>query len=469
MRRIGYLLIFFIVAFSVYTPYSFGHDSGSQEEIRQLKKMVLELQGQMNQMQENHDTEMRSLKNELKKLRKSGIPLSDSYAEEKSLREMAELEAAKVGQEEKAEEAVFKQGGLALQALNPEISLTGDIINTYAVDEKADRFDSNFRTLGIHFEGYLDPYTRFKAAVPVSTSSAAIGEAYFTRYGIIDDINLTLGKFRQQFGVVNRWHKHGLDQVDFPLSLRQIFGNGGLNQTGMSLDWAMPPIGDSSQELTVQITEADNSRLFSGNTPNLPCILAHYKNYRDLSKDTYMELGFSGLFGWNKDWDISSGGTTIVQEDYRHTSVFGLDFSLLWEPTDNMRYRNIEWRNEVYWLNKSVLAPDNSGGDTLNAWGAYSYIQSKISRTLDIGVRADYYKPDEKSYADVTGLSLAPHAYTDNSEQWQVAPYITWHQSPFVKFRLEYNHLDGDHLSEAEDRIMFQTIFAIGPHKHERY
>jgi len=278
-----------------------------------------------------------------------------------------------------------------------------------------------------------------------------------------------MGKFRQQFGVVNRWHKHGLDQVDFPLALRQIFGNGGLNQIGASLEWAMPPLGDSSQELIMQVTNGENDRLFSGNTISVPSILTHYKNHRDISKDTYMELGLSSLLGWNREWDIRSGAAIVNEKVYRHAAVFGADLTVLWEPTDYMRYRNLEWRNEIYWLNKGISAPDGSGRDTLNAWGAYSYLQGKVTRTLDIGARVDFYKPDDKDYADMSGLSLAPLAYVEDTYQWQVSPYVTWWQSPFVKFRLEYDHLDGKSLSEAEDRIMLQAIFAVGPHKHERY
>ena len=55
------------------------------------------------------------------------------------------------------------------------------------------------------------------------------------------------------------------------------------------------------------------------------------------------------------------------------------------------------------------------------------------------------------------------------AHRWQVGPYVTWNQSPFVRYRLEYNHEDGHGMEDAEDRIMLQMIFAAGPHKHERY
>jgi len=286
-------------------------------------------------------------------------------------------------------------------------------------------------------------------------------------YDVGDDLNLTLGKFRQQFGVVNRWHKHGLDQVDFPVALRQIFGEGGLNQSGVSLDWLMPPAGDVSQQLTLQVTDGDNDRLFGDNSSNRPSILLHYKNFRDLSKDTYLEYGLTGLVGWNDEWSLADGST---RDDRRVTAVLGADLSVLWEPTEKMRYRNVEWRSEAYLLNKEIVASDGSGRDSIDAWGLYSYLQSKISRTIDIGVRCDFFVPDTKSYADIPGLSLSPLAVTGkNSYLWQVGPYITWWQSPFVKFRVEYNHADGKGIEHAEDIFWLQAIFSAGPHKHERY
>jgi len=469
MRKI---LIFMSVIFA-FTFFTIVPSAVSQEqnpdEITELKGLVRELKNEIDEMRKSHKREANALREEIREIRESRGIVAKEESEAEKLRRLAEDTVAKK-EEEEYEDTVFKHAGLALQKLNPEISVTGDIVNAYTVDADTDRFDFSFRNLGIHFESYLDPYTRFKAAVPVTTSSASIGEAYLTRYGILKDVNFTMGKFRQQFGVINRWHKHALDQVDFPLALRQIFGNGGLNQTGISFDWNMPPVFGSSQELILQVTNGENSRLFSGNTVSVPSMLAHYKNYRDLSKDTYLEWGLTGLLGWNRDWDVSSGGTTVIKKDYQHAACFGADFTMLWEPTEQMRYRNLEWRSELYWLNKGILAPDDSGSDTLNSWGAYSYLQAKVLRTLDIGIRGDFYMPDDKDYANVSGLSLAPLAYVDeDAHQWQISPYITWWQSPFVKFRLEYNHLDGQNFAEPEDRIMLQAVFAVGPHKHERY
>jgi len=439
-------------------------------DIEQLNAKILQLQQQFVEMQKKHDGEINALKQEINELAdKTAKPKAkDDLA---ALRELAKVKATKdVIAEKDLEEPTFKSRSLGLQALNPEISVTGDFLFSTRQDSTSDQSsDFDFRTLGIHVESWLDPYTRFKAAIPVTEDETKLGEGYITLYDIADDLNLTLGKFRQQFGVVNRWHKHALDQVDFPLALREIFGNGGLNQSGVSLDWLMPPAGDASQQLTFQVTDGSNSRLFGENTSNRPSLLAHYKNYRDLSKDTYMEWGLTGLAGWNDQWEINSPATT--QDSREETFVLGADLTVLWEPTEKMRYKNIEWRSEAYWMNKDILAPDGSGEDTINAWGLYSYLQTKISRTVDIGIRGDFYVPDTKSYADISSdLSLSPLAVTsDNPYVWQISPYITWWQSPFVKFRAEYDYSNGKGLDNPEHVIWFQAIFSAGPHKHERY
>jgi hypothetical protein len=320
----------------------------------------------------------------------------------------------------------------------------------------------------VHFESYLDPYTRFKSAVEFG-EEIELGEAYFIRYGLLPNFNLTLGKFRQQFGVVNRWHKHGLDQLDFPVPLRQIFGEGGLNQIGLAGEWTIPTKGMTAHGLEFQITNGQNDRLFGLNARNNPSILLRYKNYRDLSKNTYLEVGATGLTGWNDEWPIASDEDFLMKQDTLGTSTYGLDVTVLWEPTERMRYRNLLWRTEGYLLDKDILAPDGSGQDNIKAWGAYTYIQGKVTRTWELGMRLDYYKPDDKSYADLASFYLFPHAVVDrNAKLWQISPYVTWYQSPWVRFRIEYDLQDGKFF-HTEDRIIFQTIFSAGPHKHERY
>ncbi len=449
-----------------------GEQPGSAPRDKEVARLRAELE-KLRTQQEKNRAELEALQKRLGAGAKPPAPAETGDEDLEALRRAARKQTGTTPAENKpaAKPSVFKSMGLSLQALNPEISVTGDMLTFYRrQDGVRERWDADFRGLGIHFEGYLDPYTHFKAAVPVNENGTALGEAYLTRYGLLPGVSLTAGKFRQQFGVVNRWHKHGLDQVDFPVPLRAIFGDGGLNQTGFSADWAMPALLGASQALTLQVTNPDNGRLFSEDEFGTPTLLGHYKIYRDLSKDLYVELGTTALVGWNDEWEVNSGAGVETLHRTHPTGVFGLDLAFLWEPTGRMRYRNIEWRSELYLLARELEAPDDSGDDTLNSWGFFTYLQAKVTRTLDIGVRYDYYQPDNKLYAEVPGLELSPLAVADDDQyQWQIAPYITWHQSPFVKYRLQWDHSEGFMDAEPQNRIWFQIVFAIGPHKHERY
>lgn len=350
-------ITYFFLSISIVSLGSAQERTMGNNEMKTLKKEIQGLRDELEEQREEHSTQIERLQeqvNMLMMLLEKQKVESPKYIKDVSQNEIEALRAAakEATQDdqfkERAEEKTFKSGGLSLQTLNPEISVTGDFIATYkSGDAVAQDFDFMFRGLGLHFESYLDPYTRFKAAVPVSEGGAELGEAYFTRYGIMESFNLTLGKFRQQFGVVNRWHKHALDCIDFPMPLRMIFGEGGLNQTGLSFDWS-GTIGDSTQELVLQFTDGVNGRIFGENDKNRPSILLHYKNYRDLSADTYFEFGLTGLFGWNDTWRIADSDSI---SEKGNVQVYGADMTLFWEPASRMRYRNFEWRTELYYVN----------------------------------------------------------------------------------------------------------------------
>jgi len=169
--------------------------------IEELNERVLELQQQILEMRQRHDAEMADLKEQINELA-AGAGKQKEKEDIASLRELAKAAASEAaGPQEPAEEITYKSGGLGLQALNPEISFAGDFLFSSRQDSTSDQSsDFDFRVLDIHVESWLDPYTRFKAAIPVTEDEAKLGEGYITLYGITDNVNLTLGKFRQQFG-----------------------------------------------------------------------------------------------------------------------------------------------------------------------------------------------------------------------------------------------------------------------------
>ena len=228
--------------------------AGGEGASAEARAQIEALQQDLDALRTEYESRISDLERKIEELSSTG-----GAGEEMDIRRAAEEAAAAAGagtedesDETATEETVFKSGALGLQALNPEISVVGDFTPWIGdADEGGRHSDLGLRVLGLHLESYLDPYSKFKASVPVTEDGAELGEAYITRYDAGRNLNVTLGKFHQQFGVVNRWHAPGLDQVEYPLALRQIFG-GPLEATGVSLDWTGGGSSSASQGVTLQ-------------------------------------------------------------------------------------------------------------------------------------------------------------------------------------------------------------------------
>jgi len=453
-----------------------------QQQFLQMQQQMLDMQQKMQDMQQQMQTMQAEHAQEIQVLRDQ-IGQSDQPEETQTLEEEADLlrrlaQEAAGGEEEPeekpAEQVKFQFKGLNLRKLNPEISVSGDMVASVTNQEDVRKTtDVDLRSWELSVQSYLDPFSRFKSTIPVDNEgNVGIEEMYFTRYNALGDISLDLGKFRQQFGVINRWHGDALDQVNYPLALQYILGEDGLAQTGASLDLPLPEMGDATQIVTLQLTNSESDHLFGDESMGNPSMLFHYKNYRDLDEDSYAEFGLSGLFGWNDEWQVGPPAAPQRIDDALGTQVFGADFTYVWEPAETAMYRNLEWRSELFFLNRDIYAPNVSAGsrDSLESWGAFSYVQAKIDRNLYLGIRGDYYDADSKSYADTYSDMIQPFAYTASEAYvWQISPYTTIWQSEFVRFHVEYNYTDGHAIQEPGHTVALQAVVAVGPHKHERY
>ncbi len=401
------------------------------------------------------DTSLLNLKKKINSLEKRLHTLEEKEQQAELQRILQEAQAAaetKPATEKKMK--VFRGGQRALQAINPEISVTGDFLSHYIFNAPHhygdERSGSNFRVLGLHFRSDLDPFSYTKIAVEIHPEGAELGEAYAVWSGEIPGLSFTVGKFRQQFGVLNRWHAHSLDQTFFPLAIQELFGPEGLNQTGFSVDWTMPRILPVTQYLTFQLTNGQNNRLFSGDFYSVPALLGHLKNYYDLTTNAYMELGLTGMVGENHVKNADFPDLNADSAPAHRTLVGGMDFTYFWEPVNRAHYKNFLWRSKLYYVKKEL--PEQK---ELTALGGYSYIQRKVGERWEIGVRGDWTQPFALNNS---GKSI-----------YQIVPYVTWWQSHWVRMRLEFQHRNGTDFTKAQNRAWLQITWAAGPHKHERY
>lgn len=318
-----------------------------------------------------------------------------------------------------------------LNQLNPEISITGDMVGVYT-DQGREDFDA--REFELSFQSALDPFSVTKWTLAFSPEEGVdIEEGYISYSNLPGGLSLTAGKMRQTFGVLNRWHLHALPQLDYPLALQTYFGEEGLAQTGLRAEWLLPRPWATANELILELTDGE-SDAFGGESFNRLVGLAHLKNYWDVSDAVYLELGLSGIAGGNG----ASGDSQVL----------GGDFTFHWQPPSRAKYRELTWRTELLRSER-----DDEEGLNHRAWGGYSYVEGLLAQNLYAGVRYD----------------LLEDPFDPEHVTWGVFPNLTWWQSEYVRLRGEYGFVKDDLTGDEENRFSLQITWAAGPHKHEIY
>jgi hypothetical protein len=446
------------------------------EEVRLLRELVESLATE-------RDEEIERLRARIEQLEER-LELERAKREEDELAQILEdAEDATVEQaarEAEAEEQrkVFVGRQRTLQALNPEISVLGDVSYDWTDNDVKDQFLLRGAEFG--FQAPLDPHTRFKAFVAGHQAPAelehehdeepngdeehhghehsdeidvSVEEIYMEWVGLPTNARLQVGRFRQQFGTLNRWHMHALPSVDVPFALRNVFGHHGLVGVGVGIDWQLPGLWASSNTLTLEVVNADNDAAFAGSEFRDPSYLLRHTGFFDLGPDTYLEIGLNGVTGPNdEDGDLD-------------TTVSSLDFNFVWEPVERARYRGIEVRGEYI---HTRYDPDEVGARTIESDSYYAYVSWKLSRRWIVGVRYDNAElpwPDVELYDE--------QEFEEGLKERAWTPYLTMWQSEFVRLRLQYQHTSRDfawaHGPDDDDRLWLQATFAAGPHKHDAY
>lgn len=237
------------------------------------------------------------------------------------------------------------------------------------------------------------------------------------------------GKFRQRFGLYNRWHGHALLDVDRPLPYKEFLG-GSLVQTGAGVTLPSFTIGPSGNTLAVEVMRGSSERLFGES--NELTYSGRYKSFFDLSPATYLQLGASAVYGENDETDLTS-------------RVLGIDASFRWQPTGRALYQDLQLKAEWF------LADRDEGIQDLDGQGGYFQASYRFDRQWVAGARADY----------VDRFGPGPDAV-------QLAPSLTYWQSEWVRLRAQYNFVRPDD-GPDNHTFLIQVVWAAGPHKHDKY
>ncbi len=339
----------------------------------------------------------------------------------------------------------------ALQALNPEISVTGDIFGRIDPDHSG---EDNFfpREFELSLVSALDPFSRAKVFMSLHEPGGELApfgeedhehedpefgveEGYLEWVNIPGGLGLTLGRFYQHLGALNRWHSHALYFQSRSLPHLAFIGEEPLAQTGVSLYWLLPFERFGTWQAWFEVTRASNESLYGES--ERPTYLGHLNAFWEISRSLDLDLGVSAAAGRFQDPDL--------EYDQR---LFNLEGALTWRPPGRAGYREAVLRG-------GVMVRDPADGPKeltpRRAMGIWSMAEVRVGQQWLVGARYDWVEnPDDPE-----------------ETAWLVSPTLTWWQSEYVRVRAEYDVLARTGADQGQ--LLLQVTFAMGPHKHEKY
>jgi hypothetical protein len=321
------------------------------------------------------------------------------------------------------------------QNFNPDINVVADFTGYTANHKRDGRNRFSMREVEFGFSAAVDPYARatFYLAKPEG-EEMELEEGYLTLLSLPGGLQAKVGKMLSPFGKLNV-HTDALPQADRPNVYVNLFGEEGLNETGVALSKILPTPWFSSVD--VQLANGENASLFGTNQFSRPMVVGRWKNFFELTNTQFLEIGLSGALGSR----IYQPDPTITPDRlYRLSGVQGLDITYRWMPP--RQNQMLIWQTEF--LAAQMEHPVEGRESVL---GGYSFLEYKFHPRWSAGVRADY--------------SEVP--LVAGARELAFAPYINFQQSEFGKLSLEYKHTFGKN-TPSYDQVWLRYLFFLGPH-----
>jgi hypothetical protein len=348
----------------------------------------------------------------------------------------------------------FRTGVRQQSALNPNLSVSGDFFGGLSTVDKpfikapGDYSYGNngfyLRELEVSFVAPLDPFTRGKSFISITEEQINIEEAYMEWLNLYANMNLKIGLFNIEFGLLNRYHDHALPQFDRPKVLTNFFKNANLGGFGGTGNFLLKPVlGADATSFDIAVINGGTGVSFT-NTGDINILLSsNITNFYDITNNTFFEWRLSGITGYNDP-----------AEEYR-SIVGNVSFNLKWIPAGKAKYRTFDWKTEF------LFGRRETPGIPINSKGFYTSIQNKMNARWWLTGRFDY--------------SELP--YDNNQHEWAATIGADFWQSEFVFMRFQYQYTNREFtliprypgIYPNNGAFIVQVNWAMGPHKHEKY
>ncbi len=320
------------------------------------------------------------------------------------------------------------------RVLNPDIGVNALFLNQVSELERSDD-GFKLREVEVQFSADVDSYFTASALIALENEDGEFGvnpEEVYAQTINIPNISLFVGKMKMPFGKHNQLHAHAFPFIDRPLINLEILGEEGLTDTGMGISWMLPISWFS--EFTFFLVQGSTEELFGSKNKGSKVVVSRWKNLWDLNDATTLEWGVSFADGPNR-----SG---------RHTTIYGSDLTLKWQPTKWGKYRSFEWLLEFMGTKNRTL---NSQGEIA---GFVTHFRYKFKQRWWVQYRYDYLGLERERDASVIQRHTA---------------LISFFPSEFSGIQLQVEELNSGYRDQDEKRVALQFNMSLGAHPAHAY
>ena len=322
----------------------------------------------------------------------------------------------------------------------------------------------------------VDPYFDLYATIPFTEHDVELEEAYAVTRGLPFGFQLKVGKFRSSFGRFNALHPHAWDFATEPLVYKVFFGEDGLKEKGVQINWLAPT--PFYLLLGAEILQGENEQSFGtkgfsvntkkdGSGTDIPISDTRKPNlYVGFVKTSFDIGNLSVLTGLS----YAEGKTRInhLKTDEPHafagrTKIYGFDLTAKY-LIDSYRYIALQGEY-IYRDQKGTRYGYNPAGNLITPslskkqGGFYTQLVWRFDRRWRVGVRYDLInKNDVKRNGIKRDLPDNLYAYYG---------MIEFNPTEFSRIRLQVGQnrayfLEGERKKVNE--VILQFNFAIGAH-----
>ena len=324
-----------------------------------------------------------------------------------------------------------------------------------------------------------------------------IEEAYLTTRALPAGLQLKAGKFLSEIGYINSRHVHDWDFVDRPLVNEYLFGNHGIQETGVQATWVAPT--ETYTQLGVELLQGDGTfaryegDIGSYEVPNTgdhihsdlsdtsgPRLLTAFAKFGpDLGPDHAAQFGVSG--GYTNTWQKATEHGSGLEEWDGDAWFAGLD--AVYKYSSGRAYGHGDWRVQGEYFYREIdvdyqrrednttIAGNAEGSgkakqDGIYVQGVYGFAPRWEAglRTEALGLTNDGLptnEGDERDFA-VPGFDTSYR----HSAQVTFRPV----EPVFLRAQLTQNDFVDDHGDRDRGlEFMFQVNVALGAHGAHRF